>query len=119
MHSLDYSSVAASSRQNNLEMAGRLDAKNVFQYLMKKVEEHQSNLKSDEELGIKLANFGEASQIHIRNIGYKNPNIIEFYGINLDGSTVMLIQHISQLNFMLVTMKTFSEKAYRIGFKAE
>jgi len=117
MHPINVSALTANMAEHNLQMAGRLDAKNVFNHVMKRIEDHQNSIQENEELGLKLANFGEASQIHIRSIGYKNPNIIEFTGINPDGNTVTLIQHISQLNFMIVSLKAFEEKAFRIGFK--
>lgn len=116
MFQYDIAASTAAMYQNKLEMAGRLDARNVFEYIMQRIEEHQSVLQENEELGLKLANFGEASQIHIRGIGYKNPNLVEFTGVNPDGNTVTLIQNISQLNFMIVTLKAFEEKAFRIGF---
>lgn len=116
MQQFDISALTAGMYENKLRMAGRFDAESIFNHIMKKIEEHQNSLQENEELGLKLANFGEASQIHIRSIGYKNPNIIEFFGINLDGNTVTLIQHISQINFMIITLKAFEKEGFRIGF---
>ena len=100
------------------ELAGRYDAENVFKHLMERVRLFQKRLAKDEEIGLRLANFGEAAQLHIRSIGYKNPNMIEFQGVNPEEHEVTLIQHISQLNFMLIAVKPLNqEEPYRIGFR--
>jgi hypothetical protein len=96
--------------------AGRYDAALIFKHLMQRVEAFQNNLRGSEEIGIQLANFGLAAQLHIRSIGYKNPNLIEFFGVDPNDNEVTLVQHISQLNFMLIALKSIEEKPYRIGF---
>jgi hypothetical protein len=102
--------------ERQAENAGRFDAALIFEHLMQRVEAFQRNLKDDEEIGIQLANFGLAAQLHIRTISYKNPNLIEFSGVTLDDNSAVLVQHISQLNFMLIALKPVDEKPYRIGF---
>lgn len=102
--------------ENANRMAGRYDAEEVFEHLMARVNSFQAGLSEKEEIGLRLANFGEAAQIHIREIRYKNPNLIEFYGVNPDDHNVILVQHISQLNFLLVAVKPFEEKPFRMGF---
>ena len=101
-------------RENQL--AGRYDAQDIFDHLMGRVKAFQAGLSDVEEIGIKLANFGEAAQIHIRSITFKNPNLIEFHGVNADDHEVTLVQHISQLNFLLVAVKPIEDEPYRIGF---
>jgi len=96
--------------------AGRLDAEEIFKHLAKRVSEFEVSLSADEEIGIQLANFGRAAEIHIRSISHHNPNILEFVGIDLNGNKVTLIQHISQLSFLLVALKPIEEKPFRIGF---
>lgn len=102
--------------ENAKRMAGRYDAEDVHEHLMWRVKGFQAGLKDNEEIGLRLANFGEAAQIHIRAIGFKNPNLIEFHGLNPDGHEVTLVQHISQLNFLLIAMKPIEAEPYRIGF---
>lgn len=104
-------------RERQAENAGRYDAAEIFKYLMLRVKQFQASLSENEEIGLQLANFGLAAQIHIRSIGYKNPNLIEFHGVNVDDHEVTLVQHISQLNFMLIAVKPIEEKPYRIGFR--
>lgn len=98
------------------EISGRFDAEAVYQNLLRCVHDFQNTLEETEEIGLQLANFGLASELRIRNIYYLNPNIIEFHGLNLQDNKVTLIQHTSQLNFMLTAVKPFEAKPYRIGF---
>lgn len=96
--------------------SGRYDAHDIFQHLIRRVKEFEDALAENEEIGLQLANFGLAAQLHIRNIGYVNPNLIEFRGIDANGHEATLVQHISQLNFMLIAVKPFEQEPYRIGF---
>lgn len=98
-------------------LAGRHDAAEIFQHLIQRLKEFQASLGPNQEVGIQLANFGLAAQLHIRSIAYKNPNLIEFIGIFAQDQEAVLIQHITQLNFMLIAVKPFEEKPYRIGFR--
>ncbi len=95
-------------------------AEEVFNHLLSRIKEFQANLPEHFELGIQLANFGAERALHVRGIGYRNPNIIEFYGL-LDGDKqVAVVQHVSQLNFLLVAVPPVAEQEpYRIGFGAE
>ena len=95
-------------------------AEEVFNHLLTRVKDFQANLPEHFELGIRLANYGGERAVHVRGMGYRNPNIIEFYGL-LDGEQqVAVVQHVSQLNFMLVAVPPVAEQEpYRIGFGAE
>ena len=95
-------------------------AEEVYHHLIARVKEFQESLPANHELGIQLANFGAERAVHVRGMGYRNPNIIEFYGL-LDGRTqVAVVQHVSQLNFMLVAVPPVPEQPpYRIGFQAK
>jgi hypothetical protein len=98
------------------ENSGRFDAEGIFKHLLRRVDEFQAGLSGEEEVGLQLANFGLAAQIHVRSIGYVNPNIVEFTGLDANGNKSTLIQHISQLSFMLIALKPFKETPYRVGF---
>jgi hypothetical protein len=110
------SEINKSQRENANRLAGRYDAEEVFRNLMKRVKSFEAGLSEKEEIGLRLANFGEAAQIHIREISYQNPNLIEFHGVNPEDHEVLLVQHISQLNFLLVAVKPLEEKPFRMGF---
>lgn len=112
----DTTAMMRQMHENQNRLAGRYDAEEVFKHLMKRVKTFEAELSEKEEIGLRLANFGEAAQIHIRAISYQNPNLIEFHGVNPDDHEVILVQHISQLNFLLVAVKPLEEKPFRMGF---
>lgn len=95
------------------------EAAHIFQHLRQRIEQFEANLGEDEEIGLQLANFGLAAQLHIRGISYQDPNLIEFHGMDSKGHKVTLIQHVDQLNFMLVAVKPIKKEPYRIGFLDE
>lgn len=106
----------ATTARNKASLAGRYDAAEIFEHLMERLKDFQNELHANEEIAIQLANYGMAAEIHIREVSFKNPNIIEFTGLNGDKNRVTLIQHISQLNFLLVATTPLEENSYRIGF---
>lgn len=107
-------------REDAADQATLHAAEEVFNHLQVRVKDFQESLPKNHELGIQLANFGGERAVHVRGMGYRNPNIIEFYGL-LDGRTqVAVVQHVSQLNFMLVAVPPVPEQPpYRIGFSAK
>ena len=98
-------------------LEGRYAAQEMFQFIQARMANFQENLPEDYEMGVKLANYGVAAEIHVRGMGFQNPNVIEFYGILESGSQVILVQHVAQLNFMLLAVPPIDEKKpYRVGF---
>lgn len=105
--------------EDEADQAALHAAEQVFNHLLARVKEFQENLPEHHELGIQLANFGGERALHVRGMGFRNPNIIEFYGL-LDGDKrVAVVQHVNQLNFLLIAVPPVAEKKpYRIGFGA-
>jgi hypothetical protein len=112
----DFTKEMEDMHEHQQRTAGRYDAEYVFKHIMQRVADFQMALKETQEIGIQLANFGKAAEIHIREIKYKNPNLIEFIGVDLDQNDVALIQHINQLNFLLVAVNAINDIPHRIGF---
>lgn len=81
------------------------------------IQDFESHLDEDHEIGARLVSFGSTVIFHIQTIGYYGPDIITFDGVNDDGEVVKLIQNISQLSVLLVAMKKLHEKPRRIGFE--
>lgn len=113
----DIAEARQADHQRQARNSGRFDAEDIFNHLTQRVSDFQAALGEDEEIGLQLANFGLPAQIHIRSVSYKNPNLIEFNGVNADGHEVTLVQHISQLNFLLIAVKPIEDTPYRIGFR--
>lgn len=79
----------------------------------------QAQLSSEEEVGACLTSFGQQITINITSIGFRNPHLMVFYGVDQEGREVQLVQHTSQVNLMLVPVPATSQPARRIGFDVE
>ena len=77
------------------EFCRRLDAQ---------IKSFDEGLDQDHEVGIKLVTFGQTMKFHVTGLGYHNPSLIFFYGETEDGDKVQLIQHVSQISFVLMSM---------------
>lgn len=88
-----------------------------YEILCNYIKDFQNNLDDEHEVGLQLASFGQSTLLNVTDIGYSNPCIIDFYGY-CNGNEAHLIQHINQLNFLLLAIpKLDPEKpARRIGF---
>lgn len=88
-----------------------------YEVIKKYIEKFQSELDSEHEVGLLLTNFGQSVLMHVTNIGYEESVLMVFQGY-VNGQESTLIQHISQINFLLTSVpKAEPEKpARRIGF---
>ncbi|MBA5249284.1 MAG: hypothetical protein FE834_07140 [Gammaproteobacteria bacterium] len=85
--------------------------------LTKYIQEFEASLDANQEVGAKLVTFGTDVTFHINQVGFSKPNIITFFGITNNNEKVQLIQHVSQLNVLLMTMKRVSKEPKKsIGF---
>jgi hypothetical protein len=96
-------------------------AEDVFYRLAAYIREFEANLDHDHELGARMVSFGTAVQFHIVDMGYWNPDIVTFDGLDEAGHRMKLIQNVSQLNVLLVAMpkRAENEQPRRIGFVLE
>ena len=96
-------------------------AEDVFYRLASYIREFEANLDHDHELGARMVSFGTTIQFHIVDMGYWNPDIVTFDGLDENGHRMKLIQNVSQLNVLLVAMpkREEHEEPRRIGFVLE
>ena len=82
------------------------------------IQKFEENLNSDEEVGMSFTG-GDVGTLRIQGMGYFAPDLITFYGEDPNGAKTQLIQHVSQLNVMLISSPKVdtAEKPNRIGFK--
>lgn len=80
-------------------------ASEFYDRLMSSIAEFEKNLDDTFEVGAKLVNYGASLVIHLNGLGYHNPSLIKFYGTLENGEEVELIQHVSQINVLLVRVK--------------
>jgi Family of unknown function (DUF6173) len=107
-------------RRGELVAADRR-AEDLFYRLVSYIREFEANLDHDHELGARMVSFGTAVQIHIVDMGYWNPDIVTFDGLDEAGHRMKLIQNVSQLNVLLMAMpkREENEEPRRIGFVLE
>lgn len=88
-----------------------------YEKLVEQIVEFESALDEEHEIALKLASFGSSVTMLVSNIGYQNPDILYFYGY-VNGKPAQLIQHASQLNFLLTSVEREDKEkpARRIGY---
>jgi hypothetical protein len=94
-------------------------AESTYQRLLKYIGQFEMQLDRDHEIGGRFVAFGDDTHFHIADVGYWNPDIITFDGLDKGGNRVKLIQHVSQLNVLLVAVRKTTpptEPPRRIGF---
>lgn len=82
------------------------------------IQNFEQQLDGDHEVGMGFTG-GDVGTLKIQGMGYFAPDMITFYGQDPSGAKTQLVQHVSQLNVMLVAAPKAVEQAEpeRIGFK--
>ena len=89
-----------------------------FDILKKYIEDFENSLDSEHEVGIMLTNFGQSVTMQVTQITYEKSVLMVFKGY-VNGKFSTLIQHVSQLNFLLTSIEKEPDKPKRpIGFHA-
>jgi len=94
-------------------------AKWAYESLIEYIKDFEAVLDDDHEIGARLVSFGQVITFHIEAVSYDSPSIITFYGSTETMEKVQLIQHVSQLSVLLITVKKQHDKPRRIGFTVE
>ncbi|TKC14355.1 DUF6173 family protein [Robertmurraya kyonggiensis] len=95
------------------------DANTIAEDLIIAVTKFNLELDDNHEVGVMLASFGQTITVNITGIGYQGSKLIKFTGFLVDGgSPVELLQHVSQLNFLLISLprENPEEPKKNIGF---
>lgn len=89
-----------------------------FEILSKYIRAFEQSLDSNHEVGLILTNFGQSITMHVTEIGYEKSVLMIFKGY-VNGKMSTLIQHVSQLNFLLTSIEKEPDRPKRaIGFIA-
>jgi hypothetical protein len=80
-------------------------ANEFYARLVYAIQAFDKSLDQDEEVGMRLVTFGQAITFHVESLGYHDPSIIYFHGTTDNGDRVSLVQHVSQISFLLIAMK--------------
>lgn len=102
---------------NTIDISDPYYAEYQRKLLIEYVKDFQDTLDSSHEVGIFLANYGCQKAMIVTDIGFANPMLVIFYGF-VDGVDSVLIQHISQINFLLTSVEKPdpTKPPRRIGF---
>ncbi len=121
----DINSMASESVKNSsvfakyqAEREAKESAFFVYEAIKKSILEFQSSLDGAHEIGVQLASFNQNLLMYVTRIDYSAPTLIDFYGV-INGKDARLIQHVSQLNFLLIAAPKLDANApaRRIGFE--
>jgi len=94
-------------------------ASNFCEKLIISIRKFDSNLDSDEQVALKLVSFGQSINLLVTHLGYSDPSLIHFYGTSDNGSPMELMQHVSQISFLITSAarKEPNKPKEPIGFR--
>ncbi len=114
---MNFDHMAESMRKGMEERAGYANV--MFKRLIEEIQEFESVLKPDEEIGAYLASFAGGLCLHIESIKYRDPYYIVLSGATDQGQKARLVQHVTQTSILFVPVKVTLEEnreARRFGF---
>lgn len=90
-------------------------ASGMYERIQSQIKDLEEKLNPDEHILATIDN------IAISEIGYYNPHLLIFYGINSQGNQVQKLIHINSLNMDLTVLETHNsdKKKKSIGFLGE
>lgn len=89
-----------------------------FEIIKKYILEFQVGLDQEHDIALLLTNFGQSILMEVTEIGYEESVLLVFRGY-VNGKMSTLIQHISQLNFLITSISKDPDQPKRkIGFNA-
>lgn len=90
-----------------------------FEIIRRYVLEFQASLDDEHDVGLLLTNFGQTTLMEVTEIGYEESVLMVFRGY-VKGNMATLIQHVSQLNFLLMAVPKAADQPRRvIGFRPD
>jgi Family of unknown function (DUF6173) len=91
-------------------------AKWAYERIARQVNDFESELSEEEEIGLRLVATPDTSVMHIDDIGYWGPDMLIYYGTNEHGKPMQLLQHYTQMSILLTAVPKLGETPNRIGF---
>lgn len=87
-----------------------------FEIIEQYITEFENSLDNEHEVALLLTNFGQSVLMSVTEIRYKKSVVLVFKGY-VNGKMSTLIQHISQLNFLITSTEIVPDRPKRpIGF---
>lgn len=88
----------------------------VYKAIREYFEQFEAELDSGQEIAIRLASFGNEVDFRLEKIGFTLPSLITFIGVTDVGEKIQLVQHVSQLSYMLRAVEKLNDQPTRIAF---
>lgn len=104
MRELELPKMPFSAMQSLLGLAEANLASEFYNRLGDHIQMFDADLDQDQETGIRLVSFGQTITFRVTSIGFQNPSLILFNGSTDDGNKITLIQHVTQISFLLMAM---------------
>ena len=103
-----------------IDVAASFSAGEVVQRLEGVFAEFERSLNPDQEIGVALASFGVSHQVIVTSVGALGRSLVVIRGFEGD-RPVSLVQHVSQLNFLLIPLPRSADEENaprrKIGFQ--
>ncbi|WP_438350430.1 DUF6173 family protein [Paenibacillus sp. FA6] len=95
-------------------------ASEFYKKIVKMINKFDQSLDETKEVGVRLVSFGQTVTFHITDVSYDDPSLIMFSGYLENGDPVNLVQHVSQISFLLMAVQRREpeEPKGQIGFSA-
>jgi len=102
------------------DISRRLTPPNLAEFAVKAIYEEiadfEAKLDSGHEVGMPIVGGLSGLCVHVREVYRFGTDKLVFVGIDNDQRPVRLIQHLSQLNFLMLAAPKIGPAAVRIGF---
>jgi len=99
-----------------VSQSGISSEEGVYKSLRDGFRQFEAELDTDHEIAIRLVSLGKEVDFRPEKIGFTVPNLITFIGVTDFGERVQLVQHVSQLSYMLRAVKKLQDQPTRIAF---
>lgn len=89
-----------------------------YEIIAKAITNYEKELDENSEVALNLTHFNQNIVMKVTDLVYSNPSLIHYYGY-INDQYSELIQHISQINFLLTSRPKAdpSKPPRRIGYK--
>lgn len=103
------------------EAADAKSARGLVKRLAAEIAAFEKTLDKTSDVGMRLVSFGQVNVFRVTALRYVQPNLVVFEGLSDNGQHLRLVQHMSQLSFLLTRLPRPDPEAPRqpIGFHVE
>lgn len=100
---------------HDLSLGEAAVAPGVLDRLLRWIGEFESELDDSAEVGARLVSYGDIFTMHLTEISYWSSQLVRFAGFDAEGRPMQVIQHVSQINLLLLKLPALGDTPIRIG----